>query len=303
MKIPEKKLLLAFDFHKQSLVALEYAMHYAQAKKLEVDIVHAIEEGNFLSRMLTSDGQKEKIRVEAENLIRELLRKYDSETKVAIHVRYGKPYDEIEAVAEEIQPVFVLMGKTEDPSIRRSLLGSNSLHLIRESKFPVITIRGSEMLPAYGDEKKIILPLDFGSETHEQITAAIEYGLFFDAKIQIISVLEKDSVGKEMYLLTGLDKAKKLIEKAGVKVSTELIKGAKKSIHNVIVEYAEAQNAYMVIIMTQEESNFVKYFVGSTAQEVINLSPIPVMSVIPWVDPDDSVFSQFVDPLGVFIAP
>jgi hypothetical protein len=36
-----------------------------------------------------------------------------------------------------------------------------------------------------------------------------------------------------------------------------------------------------MVVMTQQEQNPVKYFIGSTAQEMINNAGMPVLSILP----------------------
>ena len=51
--------------------------------------------------------------------------------------------------------------------------------------------------------------------------------------------------------------------------------------------------------MTHEEEVLLDYFIGKTANKIITKSDIPVFSLIPWKNVEESIFTKFVDPLGV----
>jgi nucleotide-binding universal stress UspA family protein len=48
-----------------------------------------------------------------------------------------------------------------------------------------------------------------------------------------------------------------------------------------LLEFAHRVEADLIMIMTQQETEVIKYFVGSLAKEIIHNSDIPVMSIVP----------------------
>jgi len=48
-----------------------------------------------------------------------------------------------------------------------------------------------------------------------------------------------------------------------------------------ILKYANSVDSDLILIMTQQETKLVEFFVGSAAQTIIRLSNVPVMSIIP----------------------
>lgn len=81
-----------------------------------------------------------------------------------------------------------------------------------------------------------------------------------------------------------LRQVKDFIEKEGVSCEAELVEstGKEKSLVPIILRHAEEEDDIdLIIIMTQNELSLIKFFVSSSAQEIIRHSDIPVMSVIP----------------------
>ena len=71
-----------------------------------------------------------------------------------------------------------------------------------------------------------------------------------------------------------------------------IIKGIKgeESLAENIIEYATKVEGDLIMIMTQQEVDFTQYFIGSSAQEIINHSTIPVLSIRPLPKKDTTTF-------------
>ncbi len=302
MKSAENNILLPLDFGKQSMIALDYASYFAKGTNAELYLLYVIEEGNFLSRMFTSPELQKKAYTEAEKMLDDLIEKMNYPYPVKKIIEYGKAYKMIIEVANKIRPKFIIMGKTQEPSFTRKLIGSNSMHVIQETVFPVITIRGANYITDFEKrDRELLLPLDLEKEVREQLTAGIEYAKYFATSIKAITILRENSKGKEMNLLTRLDKAKKIIESAGIECTSQLIKETEKPIYEVINDYAKAENTKLIVIMTHDERKIIDFFVGHTALEILDNAELPVLSVVP-SSIEDSIFTDFVDPMGVFLA-
>ena len=89
-----------------------------------------------------------------------------------------------------------------------------------------------------------------------------------------------------------LGQVKSFLEKEGVECSAEIVKGVKgeESLAGNIIEYAEKVEGDVIMIMTQQEIDFTRFFVGSSAQEIIDKSPIPVLSIRPVFRKDTTLF-------------
>ncbi len=294
------KIIVPIDFEQQSIIALDYAKYFANLTNAEIILFHVIEESGFLKRLLKNDDDRKNIKKEAYEQLEELKKELGSNYKVSSKVKFGKVYDEVEDFAEDIEPLFILMGKTENPSLKKRLLGSNALHTINEADSPVITIRGDKK-PAENDKKDIILPLDLTKLVAEQVTAAIEFAKILKSEIKVLTVDTKDSASHDTMLLTKMNQVKKTIEDAGIKVTTEIIDDKKTPIAELVNKYAVADHAHLVVIMTRDEDKIAQMFLGTNARELIQTCEIPVLSVKPWDRDNDekSNFNDFFDPFNV----
>ena len=73
-----------------------------------------------------------------------------------------------------------------------------------------------------------------------------------------------------------LDQVEQFIINKGVKCCAELVYESNDSLPKAVLNYSKKVNADLVMIMTQQESDFTLYFLGSTARSIINESDIPV---------------------------
>ncbi len=298
----KKKILVAIDFDEQSLIALKYAKYYAKVSKYELEVMAVIEESSFMSKLFSSDELVVKLNQEAKNKLDELVQSVGEGVKINTRIENGKPHEKIIDVAEEIKPAFIFMGKSELPKYKRPFVGSNTMHVILESIYPVITIRGNNDFNLYKNEhREILVPLDFEYETSEQVTAAIEFAKMFGTNMRILAVQNSEGKGEEMKLLTKLGTTKKAIEQTGISCESELVQHEKHSIAEIISETAVKNKSALVVIMTRQESRIAEYVLGSNARDLISGLDIPVLSIQPWDTEEGSkIFSLLYDPLNVY---
>ncbi len=292
---PANKILVPIDFSDQSSIALEQAAHLAKVFDAEITILKIIEEGSAFFKLF-SDKQVDEVKAKLEGQLTELAEATEKAEGVKVNTMMatGKVYDKIVEVGEMLNVAFIVMGTSggEGGGIRKKFIGSNALRVVRESSIPVITIKGKHHRRGC---QNIILPLDLTKETKEKVNKAIEFAKRFGSTIRVVSVLLTNDEFIVNRLTRQLDQARKFIEKEGVECTAEIIKSSsgKESLSDVILDYAGKAKGDIIMIMTQQEEDFIEYFIGSSAQEIINHSEIPVMSIIPSRKKDTSVFTPY----------
>jgi nucleotide-binding universal stress UspA family protein len=81
----------------------------------------------------------------------------------------------------------------------------------------------------------------------------------------------------------------------GVECSAEIVRDTKggQSLADSIVDYSNKCKGDLIMVMTQQEQDFTDFFIGSSAQGLINESDIPVLSIIPTPKKDTTVFHPY----------
>jgi nucleotide-binding universal stress UspA family protein len=285
------KILVPVDFSEQSLIALEQSYNLAREYHAEITLLHVIEEAGMLAKFFSNqqhDDLKKKVQKELDDLAADVEKK--AKIKVNTLIAKGPVYEKIAEVAEIINTTMIVMGTNGDEGKKKRFIGSNALRVVREASVPVITIKGKHHRKGC---KNIVLPLDLSKETREKVTKAIELSrLFKGATIRVVSVLFTTDEFVVNRLTRQLGQVKSFLEKEGIECTAEIIKGIKgeETLAENILEYAQKVDGDLIMIMTQQEVDFTQFFIGSSAQEIINHSKIPVLSIRPLPKKDMTVF-------------
>jgi nucleotide-binding universal stress UspA family protein len=284
------QILVPTDFSEQSMIALGQSYNLARLNNAAITLLYVIEEENaFLPFMKKSYSEEKKLIKQIKEKLTEISTQASkaSGVKVNVKIEKGKIYEQIVKVAEEINAIFIIMGTSGSSGIKK-FIGSNTLRIVRESKCPVITIKGKTHRSGC---KNIVLPLDLTRETKEKVNKAIEIAKHFNSDIRIVTVLVSNDEFLVKKLKRQLNQVQEFVANKGVNCTAESIKG--NNVAEEIVNYAEKIDADLIMIMTQEESDWTDLFIGSQAQQVINSTDVPVLSIRPSEKTDMTVFTPY----------
>ena len=268
-------ILVPIDFSEQSIIALEQSYNLAQLTKADITLINVIEEPFQLPffTKIEEKGLEKKIKKELEKLAAETMK------KLSIHVNTlivrGKVYEEVNKAAKKLKSSFIVMGTNGSIGIKK-FIGSNALRVIRESKCPVITIKGKKH--RFGC-KNILLPLDLTKETREKISKSIEIAKLFTSTIHLITVLDTDDEFIVKKLRRQMNQVHDFIRESDIPCTVEFLHN--DDVTTAVIDYAKKIKADLLMIMTQEENWTDLMFISSSAQQIINSSDIPVLSIRP----------------------
>jgi nucleotide-binding universal stress UspA family protein len=175
------------------------------------------------------------------------------------------------------------------------------MHIIKRADIPVITIRKK---PEYFGCSHIILPLDLTKQTLKQATNAVVVAKMLKARITIISILREKSKSKEIRIISKLDEIRNTLEGLDIECGVKVIQNSTDAPNDELNKAVRELEDDLVMIMTQQELHFSEFFVGSVAQDIINLSDFPVLSINPLVreekgipDPMEEIFINTIQML------
>ena len=268
-------ILVPIDFSEQSIVALEQSYNLARLTKADITLINVIEDSFQLPFVTKKDDKiiERKIEKELKKLAFETMQKVS--IKVKVLVSKGKAYEEIQKAARKLKSSFIVMGTNGSIGIKK-FIGSNSLRVIREAPCPVITIKGKKH--RFGC-KNIVLPLDLTKETKEKINKSIEFARLFSSTIHLVTVLTTDDDFIVKKLTRQMNQVNEFIRENDIPCSVEFIHG--DDVTTSVIEYSKKIKADLLMIMTQQENWTDLMFISSMAQQIINSSDIPVLSIRP----------------------
>jgi len=277
----KSRILVPVDFSEQSLIALKQSFNLARFTRSEILLVHVIDRDllETFSRFFKEENYEDPLYDKIKDRLDELAADTQKETGIIVHpaIRKGKVYEEIVALSRQEDVTFIIMGTHGAVGLKR-FIGSNAMRVIKEADCPVITIKGKDHMMGCKD---IVLPLDLTKETREKVDKAVEIASYFGSTIHVISVIDTGDEFLVNKLKRQLQHVVGLIQQHGIPTRHELLMG--DDVPEAVIAYAEKAGADLIIIMTQQEIYWAEFFIGFAAQEVINQSTIPVLSIRPFL--------------------
>jgi nucleotide-binding universal stress UspA family protein len=145
------------------------------------------------------------------------------------------------------------------------------------------------------DFKKILFPVDLSDITPKIVPYVISTADKYNSEVHILFALHRlDQFSRLTSYLTMPDLEKELVENAEKKMGefvqqyfrgrpglkTKIVKGDHPA--EEILRYVKSENIDLVIMGTHGRKGISRVLVGSIAERVFKLSPVPVLSVNPF---------------------
>ncbi|MCF8217875.1 MAG: universal stress protein [Bacteroidales bacterium] len=273
----KRVIIVGMDFSEGSEVALNYAIRLAN--KLYANILMVwVEKEKASSSVYKSEEHdpQEEASKRFEDLIQ---KKKDSLTggKFMYKIRSGKVHKEIASQAKYHEAFLVVVGTHGISGFEEFWIGSSAYRIVTSSPCPVITIRYEEAEDR--PIKKIVLPVDSTRQTRQKSPFVATLAKLFEAEVVVLGVYTTMGTAVKMLVNGYVDQTAKYMEENNVKYSVDSREAG--NITDTTIEYAREVNADMIAIMTEQETTTANLLLGPYAQQMVNHSPIPVLSVRP----------------------
>jgi nucleotide-binding universal stress UspA family protein len=268
------EILVGIDFSKGSLNALNFAVK--MANDLDVSVMMLWIDKPHSSDNVFNDSSN--YREEVHNRFAELIKEYSSRIpieKLQYKIRSGKVYDEIASFAKINNSLCIVTGTHGISGYEELWIGSNANRIVSMAPCPVITIRQDYHVPE--KIKKIVLPVDSTPETLEKAELAIKIAKAAKAKIILLRLYTSNVSVFKRKVNQYSDLIVEDMEKAGV--DYELTEKLTTNLTADLLGFNDKVGADLLIIMTEQESSMASIMLGPYAQQMVNNSPIPVLSV------------------------
>ena len=278
-----RNIVVPIDFSKESLNGLKFAMVFAKKMNADITMVY-VQRKSLSSHMYVSVADE---KAWATKQFEELVAKNRSKIKNRFDykIRKGKIYEEVVNQAKYNDSSMIICTTHGVSGFEEFFIGSNAFRFVSSAECPVVTLRKGVCPP---DIKKIVVPIDITVESRQKVPVVADIASFFNAELHIVSVATSSSKENKNTLKVYVDQVEKYLKNKKIKyVSKELIAS---NISKAIIEYANEINAELITIMTEQEYATSNLLIGPFAQQTVNHSNIPVMSVHPRQISDLDVF-------------
>jgi len=279
------RILVCVSFGPQSDAALKYARKIAGVTHDTISCLYVIEQPGYITGKFISKEIQQKIRREAEQKLSTRVNAIytrEDPTSFEIIVTTGKVYRKILEKAADLHARLIIMGRSDLSDLHKNVIGSNTAQTVARAMLPVITIRSSKYLA----NEQLLLPLDLTKPTGLKLSRAMEIARLLQAKVMLYTMITPDGTGQEPMFRNRLKEIKQSFTGMGIPCNAHL-SVSRERVTDGIISFAGKISAGLILIMTQQETHTTEMFIGSTAREVIKRSEIPVVSMIPQIEPPE----------------
>ena len=274
-----KNILVPVDFSTGSMHALEYAIKTVNKIGGDLRILHVRKSKSYDRPFILKDSEKSYSNT-VDEFCNEILDHYKDQYKGKGAFDYvistGKIYRNVIEEAEKLGAGLIVMGTHGVSGFEELWLGSNAYRVVSKSSCPVLTIRHGFKRK---NIKKIILPIDIYKNTRQKVPVVAELAAKLKAEVHVLDVRTSDRKDIIYRLTKYGDQAFEYIDKQGIKVIRKAKKGS--DIVDAIVAYGCHINADLIAISKLDRGTPGNQSISSTAQQMVNHSPIPVLSIKP----------------------
>jgi len=157
------------------------------------------------------------------------------------------------------------------------LTGSWALRVITHSKVPFIVVQDP---PTQSEFKKIVLPIDFKSESKEKLNWVSYLGDIYDSHFYILKPNFTDASFIQK-TKANIAFCKNFLDRRGTPYELHMAEG-KKSFEHETLKFAKKVDADLILIVTTKHISMADYVMGAHEQYIIaNQESIPVMVINP----------------------
>lgn len=280
-KFEIKKILIPFDFSETAELALEHAVFMAKLHKADIILLHVIESYSFTSAISQAFGKsqsefEQKIETSANDRLKELTSKlhHDSGMSVNFRIESGKIYKSIVNISQEMDVDIIIMGTHGVSGFQEFLVGSNTYRVVMSAPCPVISVQTQAKKIGF---KNIVLPIDNSSSSRQKVKHAVEIAKHYGSVVHIAGMATMSDLDMLRRFDVKIHQVKDYLDEHGVAYSVKMFKGENAA--SITMDFATQMNSDLIMMMTDQEGSGI--FMGNFAQQIINHSKIPVMSIRP----------------------
>lgn len=264
-----KSFIVPHDFSEVADNALSHAITTAKVVEAKIYLLHVV--------------SKNKEIIEAENKLKEIIKKFEAENvEIIPKVRLGNIFDDIGDFAAEHHAELIFMG-THGASGWQHIAGSHALKVITNSSVPFIIVQRETQIGSTGYDD-IVVPLDLHRETKQKLAIVASMATYFKSRVHVVTPNEVDEFLKNKVSANVLF-AKRFFEERGIEMTVTVAPSS--GFDKEVVKIAIEKDADLISIMNLNKNNLFVGAFGSNYEQymITNDAKIPILVVNPMDTP------------------
>ncbi len=270
-----KRIIVGIDFSEDSLNALEHAVFTSDKLNMPITMVW-VDHVDYSKEIFNIDPDHRLNAVT--HKFNELIKKYEKHCPgIDFVIRRGKVYKELCKTADELNAFLVVIGTHGLSGFEEFWSGSNANRIVSACNTPVVSIRKTAKV--YDKMDIIVMPIDSSQYTRDKIPLTSKIAGYFDSEVHILGLLTSKYNDLRIKVRDFVLQAEDYLKEENIRYKTKIIES--KNIADDTITYAVSVNASLISIMTEQELSTSNLWMGPYASQIVNHSPIPVLSIKP----------------------
>src|SRR5690554_2737607 len=262
------QIIVGVDFSNSSLTAL----------RLAIDVANRTGANVLIAWVKTKDINVEDAQEALQHIVNENEKKLNGK-KLSYEILEGRVYQALTSLAKRDNPDLIVIGAHGDGGYDDKYAGQNTYKIAAEINYPVLTVRETFNFDKHLE--RIILPIDSSRDTRQKVPWTIEFAKMFPLSTICVLGVQTTNVKIVRDEVVGYVRSvESFLKEHNMKYTTSYVDA--DNVTTATLDYAKSIDADLIVIMTEQEktiSNF--FFLGPYAQQMLNLSPFPVLTVPP----------------------
>ncbi len=282
MEQAKRPILVPVDFSESTITTTEHAAILARTLRVDIVFLHVIETlfDGFSVADLTFDSSSKENNIveEVERRMKLLVQKFEDQgSHCKYQIEIGSIHKTIVKVAEQLDAGSIVLGAHGQAGFEEFLIGSNSFRVTATAPCPVITLHDNRQFTS--GYKTIVMPIDTSFYSRQKVKATALLAQAFDAKIHVLGVSIDDDTEAVRKVHVLCQQVSGYLNAHAI--NHDIFYETGGNITDKTILYAKALKANLISIMTEQEPSVRSLIMGEFAQQMINRSPIPVISYRP----------------------
>lgn len=267
------QIVVPVDFSEDSINAVKKAFSLAHRTSANVALLHVNKVRTLPSIFNVHIGTEDN--AETERRFAELLNYLPHYgLQVTTTIRTGRVGSEIVKFAELKNADLIVMGTHGITGFEEFWAGSNAYRVVSNASCPVLTLRGTFYKDGF---RKIVLPIDTMVTTRQKVPFTLELAKIYKSEIHVVGVCIDESNDFVAKLTSYCAQVSRYLSGHDVRLVNEIVEGDNPT--DIAIKYAKSIDADLICIMTEQDTSISNTFIGAYAQQMVNHSTIPVLTM------------------------
>lgn len=278
-------ILCPTDFSPASERALQYAVDRFGADDVELRVLHV---DDVPRRHGWEPSLERSLRQSWQERLDAMLTAHEGRARLTAATARGHAAEEILAHAEEIDASMIVMATRGRPALERLFLGAVTRKVVRGAHVPVLTLDPGARV---GPVRRVLCPIDLSAPSAAVVAEAVRVAALWEARVHLLYVhglpregMFADGTGfvdpklvEVLRQTVRRDLARFREQHGGASVvDARVVEGVP---HVEILRAIDESEADLVVVGSHGHSGLMRWVLGSVAERLIRLAPVPVLTV------------------------